>query len=133
VAFLARRTGQEEPDTPLRLKQVAVFDTALSNAQIDELAHDKSIRECLDLEFTMDNTEYRSEFGQTCADLSEASSRGQGIAPGGCRRVAAMINCPVSCMHEIVPMCYDGMAPVPDATSPFGSITRSVKALNPKP
>ncbi len=133
MAFLARRTGEEETHTPLRLKEAAVFATALSNDQIDELAHDKRVKECLDLEFTMDNTEYRSEFGQSCADLSEASGRGQGIAPGGCRRPAAMINCPISCMHEIVPMCYDGMAPVPDATSPFGSRTRSVKTLNPKP
>ena len=131
AALLARKVDRAEPLFPLSIKHASVYASALTQDQIEELAHDKRDKECLDLEFTVDNPGYRSDFGQGCADLAEISDHGEGIAPGGCRLVSALRNCPVACSHELVPVCYDGMAPLPDALSPFGSLTRLEEPISP--
>lgn len=108
----------------MSLKRFDLYHGALSNLEIWQLAHDGSISECLDLEYVMDDPGFRTDFGQTCANLAEISDHGEGVAPGGCRFPAARVNCPVACMHELVPACFDGMAPVPDPGSGLGSLSR---------
>ena len=63
-------------------------------------------------------------FCQTCADfsgLSEASSDGV-YAPAACRNHEMKSNCPVSCMHELNPACFDGTPPIPKQGSLYATL-----------
>ena len=112
------------PYSAVSIKSAKVYAISLTQDHLDELAHDKHSQECLDLEFTVDNPDYKTEFGQSCADFAQLSNHGNGTAPGGCRLKEVLINCPIACNHELVPMCYDGMAPLPEESSSLGSVTR---------
>ena len=77
-------------------------------------------QQCLDLDTISDNPDYKSEFGQGCADLAAMTLLGSNIAPGACRQSEAMKNCPIACMHEIAPACYNGQPPSSSSGSLYG-------------
>mmetsp|Transcript_35735 Transcript_35735/g.84686 ORF Transcript_35735/g.84686 Transcript_35735/m.84686 type:complete len:770 (-) Transcript_35735:1562-3871(-) len=84
------------------------------------------MQECLDLTLNADNATWVSKFGQTCTDLAEMSSAsGDMSAPAACEVPEFKHNCPVSCMHNLAPMCYDGSPPLPKPNTSLSIAARS--------
>ena len=54
-----------------------------------------------------------------------SSSGSDTYAPGACRVLEVQRNCPVSCIHELAPLCNDGTPPVPKQNSVLGLSPRS--------
>lgn len=60
---------------------------------------------------------------QTCADLSSMISNDETASvPAACRIPDMKGNCPISCMHELNPMCYDGTPALPKQIGMFSEL-----------
>lgn len=53
---------------------------------------------------------------QSCAELAALSS-GSGNTPVACRISDVKANCPVSCIHEMRPVCHDGTPSAPSQSA----------------
>eukprot|EP00191_Tetraselmis_sp_GSL018_P000684 CAMPEP_0177602062 /NCGR_PEP_ID=MMETSP0419_2-20121207/14653_1 /TAXON_ID=582737 /ORGANISM="Tetraselmis sp., Strain GSL018" /LENGTH=1574 /DNA_ID=CAMNT_0019095491 /DNA_START=721 /DNA_END=5445 /DNA_ORIENTATION=- len=114
----------EGSDAPVLHKGVRLFPTELLEEDLLQLSRDPENQECLDLGLAADNADYLSEFGQGCLDLAAVSSGGSEGVPGGCRLREALENCPISCIHETGPKCFDGIPPKPLEQAGLGAFER---------
>mmetsp|Transcript_16757 Transcript_16757/g.39824 ORF Transcript_16757/g.39824 Transcript_16757/m.39824 type:complete len:211 (+) Transcript_16757:1913-2545(+) len=112
--------ASDNSTSDLWLRDIRVYPRMLQGREIDAISRNPRLEECLDLDKYSDNAEWVSEFGQTCADLAEMiTGGGESSAPAACRAPEFKRNCPVSCMHELAPMCFDGSPPVPKPNRSF--------------
>ena len=79
--------------------------------------------ECTSVEVNTDDPEYRTEFGQSCVELSEMSLSSTPIA---CQTDIVKEKCPISCKAELPPTCFSGMPVPPKPGSAFSKGARCV-------
>jgi len=118
----------------LLVKDMRLYQEHLPMADIKQLGLDPETAECLDLENSSDNPDFRTEFGLDCFRIGDAVRGEDPVAPSACNSGAHVRqNCPVSCLEDgRQRACWDTLPPLMNGELPVPAPPASANYTQPR-